>query len=250
MLYRLLLILICCPFIAAAQDNQMPFKPEGDSLIPFEPHAKTWYVQTLEEIHPETKIIKTNSPRVNIVTYVTEIHRQGPTYYYLLAQQQKYSWKITAFDLGYDCSIDTTYFKEINGKGNPELVVEWTYRLGASGQEFSWNELQRGLVVFDLETSTVILNQTTLWEENHYGSSTNEELLQKPGSYFDEAGRWITNQDEQHAVEMKYRQEIFFDKGTLTIVLKAFDPNNPAKVIRQWTDNRYAFTSKGWKKIH
>jgi len=228
----------------------MPFNPEGDSLIPFEKTVKTWYVQTLEEVNEELNIVNTPSSQVKILTYVTETPRKGRDYHYLVAQQQKYSWKLTEFKLGYDYSIDSAYFKEINGKGQPELVVLWSYSLGASGQDFSWNEKYNGLLVFNLENSAVILKQTTYYEENHYGTSVKEKLLQKTGSYFDEAGSSITNEKEYHAVEMKYQQEILFTQRAITIVLKAIDPNNNKKVIRQWTDNRYVYTEKGWKKIH
>jgi hypothetical protein len=232
-----LLLFLLLSFVAKARLETLT-----DSLLLFKPPVKTWYVQTLEEIASDYVVKTSNHPGILAIVYSEKSPAVND--HFLVAEKQKYSWKISEIDLGFRSGIDSVYVMPFDGR--QLLYLEWSHFDGVSTGEFSWNEVTRGLVLYDLSADLVCLDQVVYKQENHYGSSADETLIRGRETGFNEMGMYLINNPGQVGTEITQTKEIVLEGETLHMTLRSVDPHHEKKVIREWPEIIYRYTIKGW----
>jgi len=228
------------PVVAQAQ-----LEIRADSVIPFQPPVKTWYVQTLEEIADELFIKKSSDPGIVTITYSEK--SPAVSDHFLVAEKQKYSWKLSEIDLGYRSGIDSVYLVPFGQK--QILHINWSHYDGVSTSEFGWNEVTKGLVMFDLSTGLILLDEVIYKEENHAGSSVDENYL-KGETGFNDIGMYVVDSKEYKGTQIMQIKDTRLEGENLQMTLKSLDPHDKMKVVHQWPEAIYRYTPNGWRKVN
>jgi len=120
--------------------------------------------------------------------------------------------------------------QDLNGKGNEELIIKWEFYAGHSGWENSIHEREGGLLIWDLDNLTQLMDFTNFHSFQNWWS----EYVPDETDTLDYSEREVIRSDSHYECES---YEVIIDKNIVTIKQNNNCPD-------QGEMNKYPITDK------